>query len=120
MFSSIYIRSNVNVICDALSMLMEKDSAARIKGVDEASSLCCSAAFDDSLVSFRNSYIKNRAEGIPMPSLHKKFSDSQGVQIQKYLEYVELFHSSRAPIACTEEQVTLNATWLARSLKYQL
>ena len=40
------------------------------------------------------------------------------MQLRKYLEFVDEFVDSFAPVPCSAEQAALYATWLARTLKY--
>lgn len=43
---------------------------------------------------------------------------TRGVQVRRYLEFVEHFSETHSPLPCPPAQVALYATWLARSLKY--
>lgn len=43
---------------------------------------------------------------------------TRGMQVRRYLEFVEEFSESHAPLPCPSGQVALYATWLARTLKY--
>ena len=43
---------------------------------------------------------------------------TRGVQTRRYLEFVEAFSETVAPLPCPGTQVALYATWLAMTLKY--
>ena len=50
-FSSVYIRSSDNTVCDALSRLDDPKSASRIREADTSQLMCCSHIFKDGAFS---------------------------------------------------------------------
>ena len=44
---------------------------------------------------------------------------TQGVQVRRYLDFVERFGQDRSPFPYSSERVALYAMWLARKLTYR-
>lgn len=57
-------------------------------------------------------------QGFQRRSYAPNSQTTRGVQVRKYLEFVEDFSVSYSPLPCPPQQVALYATWLARTLKY--
>ena len=64
-FTSTYINTSVNAVCDALSRLDRGESISRIREVDKGSRMCCTHLFDEELSYLsRSGKTRGGAEGI--------------------------------------------------------
>ena len=70
-FSAIYIRSEVNNVCDALSRLNEQNSCDRLRGLDSGGKMCCGGLFDTPFFSYRTGQT-GKTEGVSKPVLCKE------------------------------------------------
>ena len=78
-FSSVYIKSNDNIVCDALSRLDDPGSAGRIRGVDVNQSMCCSHIFRDAIFSTcRGGGADEGEAGVPDPLICPELAQHQG------------------------------------------
>ena len=77
-FRSVYIRSEVNTICEALSRLYDVRSVSRIKDVDIGNRLCCGHIFNVPLLHYRAGNSESGAGGISTPILLQKLDNNKG------------------------------------------
>ena len=77
-FSSVYIRSADNTVCDALSRLDNPDSTGRISRADPSRRMCCNHLFIDGAFSnCRGDEAGEGEAGVPGPLLRSKLADNQ-------------------------------------------
>ena len=77
-FRSVYIRSGVNTICDALSRLDDVRSVSRIKDVDVGNRSCCGHLFNVPVLHYRAGNSESGAGGISTPILLQKLDNNKG------------------------------------------
>ena len=77
-FKSVYIRSEDNIICDALSRLDDDTSNARLLNADRGGRLCCRESLRHRLYACRTGATTERAAEIPGASICAELCDHEG------------------------------------------
>ena len=78
-FSSVYIKSGDNILCDALSRLDEPASTGRIRVADPGGRMCCSQIFSrPTLCVSRGGEAAKGAEGLPGEVLRDQLDHDEG------------------------------------------
>ena len=75
---SVYICSEDNIICDALSKLDDGTSNARLLNADRGGTLCCRERLRHPLYACRAGATKERAAEIPGASICAELSELEG------------------------------------------
>ena len=114
-YKAVYIRGEINEICDTLSRLNNPNSGDRITLLDQVKLMCCNDIF---FVSFSELEALTKEQVCQALYYVPNSQLARSIQVRKYLNFIEDFSYHFAPIPFPDNQVAPYATWLGRSLKY--